>query len=684
MCIAPGPRYEIGDSSSAPTAKSTGGFRADYGFIATLDAEIRRNLDREIGYGITDVWEDPYEIAKEIPATDVAELGKRMTDFVTTVRQDTRFHARMARLMKGEAIAAREAWAQSMDASDTTRRRRQAQLVEALTLLRTLQTQMKITPRKAPRTRTTPATTTATTPMTDAAIRALISRGVADALVERIIQRNNNLNGDGSQGSGCVIARPVHPTREFTYTDFLKCQPMNFKGTEGVIGLTQWFERMETIFNISNCAVVNQVKFATCTLHGVALTWWKSHVKIVGQDTAYGWHFKREYQAKEQQRGNQGGNAKLSKKCMWWANAGTNRTCYRYGSQINNTPTTLDYYYDVELADEKIIGINTIIRGCTLNFLNHPFNIDLMPIELGSFNVIIGMYWLAKYHVVIVYAKKIVRILWGNETLIVRGDGSDWGNETCLNMILCTKMQKYLLKGCHVFLAHVTTKETKDKSERSARAPYRLASSKMKELSEQLQELSDKGFITPSSSPWGAPVLFVKKKDGSFRMCIDYRELNKLTVKNRYPLPRIDDLFDQLQGSSNKKEHEEHHKVILELLKKEELYSKFSKCEFWIPKKLCSAPILALPEGSEDFVVYCDASHKGLGAVLMQKEKVIAYASRQLKIHEKNYTTHDLELGSIVFALKIWRHYLYGTKCTVFTDYKSLQHILDKKELNMR
>ncbi|GJY89539.1 putative reverse transcriptase domain-containing protein [Tanacetum coccineum] len=100
--------------------------------------------------------------------------------------------------------------------------------------------------------------------------------------------------------------------------------------------------------------------------------------------------------------------------------------------------------------------------------------------------------------------------------------------------------------------------------------------------------------------------------------------------------------------------------------------------------KLCSAPILALPQGAENFVVYCNASHKGLSAVLMQNEKVIAYASRQLKIHEKNYTTHDLELGAVVFALKIWRHYLYGTKCMVFTDHKSLQHILDQKELNMR
>ncbi|GJS92914.1 putative reverse transcriptase domain-containing protein [Tanacetum coccineum] len=315
-----------------------------------------------------------------------------------------------------------------------------------------------------------------------------------------------------------------------------------------------------------------------------------------------------------------------------------------------------------------------------------------------------------------------------------------------------------MAKGCQVFLAQISAKKEEDKSEGKqikdvpivrdfpevfpedlpglpparpvefqidlipgaapvARAPYRLAPSEMKELSEQLQELSDKGFIRPSSSPWGAPVLFVKKKDGSFRMCIDYRELNKLTVKNRYPLPRIDDLFDQLQGSSyairtdkrtavfmdlmnrvckpyldkfviifiddilvyskDEKEHEEHLKAILEFLKKEKLgihvdpakiesikdwaspktpteirqflglagyyqrfiegFSKIAKSMMkltqkgikfdWVEKeentfqlikqKLCSAPILALPEGSKDFVVYCNASHKGLGAVLM-------------------------------------------------------------------
>nr|GFB91124.1 putative reverse transcriptase domain-containing protein [Tanacetum cinerariifolium] len=145
-----------------------------------------------------------------------------------------------------------------------------------------------------------------------------------------------------------------------------------------------------------------------------------------------------------------------------------------------------------------------------------------------------------------------------------------------------------------------------------AHAPYRLAPSKMKELAKQLQELSDKGFIQPSSLPWGTLVLFVKKKDGSFRMFIDFHELNKLTIKNCYSLPRIDDLFDQLQGS---KEEE-----AFQLLK----------------DKLCSALILALPEGSEDLVVYCDASLNGYGAVLMQREKVIVYASRQLRTHEEN------------------------------------------------
>ncbi|KAD6795357.1 hypothetical protein E3N88_06253 [Mikania micrantha] len=295
--------------------------------------------------------------------------------------------------------------------------------------------------------------------------------------------------------------------------------------------------------------------------------------------------------------------------------------------------------------------------------------------------------------------------------------------------------------------------------------------------------------LKPSFSPWGELVLFVKKKDESFHMCINYRELNKMTIKNRYPLPRIDDLFDQLQGSSYYSKTDlrsGYHQLRIQEndIPKTAFRTRYGHYEFWVmpfgltnvpavfmdlrnrackpyldkfiigihvdlakieaiknweaPKtptevrqflglagyyrrfieglskiaqsltslthkdrkfdwgdkqeaafnllkqKLCTAPLLSLPEGCDDFMVYCDASKQGLGGVLMQREKVIAYASRQLKVHEKNYTTHDLELGAVVFALEIWRHYLYGTKCTIFTDHKSLQHIFDQKELNMR
>nr|GEW42263.1 putative reverse transcriptase domain-containing protein [Tanacetum cinerariifolium] len=205
-----------------------------------------------------------------------------------------------------------------------------------------------------------------------------------------------------------------------------------------------------------------------------------------------------------------------------------------FRSLININPSTLDYSYDVELADGQIIGVNTVIQGCTLNFLNHPFNIDLMPVELGSFDVIIGYpVFLANITTKTIKDKSEEKRL---ENVPIVQDFSELFLED-LPGLLPTRQVEFqidLIPGAAPI----------------ARVPYRLAPSEMKEFSDQLQEISDKGFIRPSSSPWGAPVLFVKKKDGSFQMCIDYRELNKLTVKNRYSLPRIDDLFDQLQGSS--------------------------------------------------------------------------------------------------------------------------------------
>nr|GEU79011.1 putative reverse transcriptase domain-containing protein [Tanacetum cinerariifolium] len=304
----------------------------------------------------------------------------------------------------------------------------------------------------------------------------------------------------------------------------------------------------------------------------------------------------------------------------------------------------------------------------------HPFNIDLMPVELGSFDVIIGMDWLANIHAVIVCDKKIVRIPFGDEVLIVQEDRSDKGKKSTLSIISCMKTQKYMDKGCQVFLAQGTKKETEAKSQEKrledalivrkfsevfpedlpglpparqvefqidlvpgaapvARSPYRLAPSKMQELSAQLQELSDKGFIRPTSSPWGAPL------QGS-------SIYSKIDLRSGYHQLRVRDGIFQRRRLGHDMEE-----------------AAFQT----LHQKLCSAPILALPEGSENFMVYCDASHKGLGAVLMQKERVIAYASHQLKIHEKNYMTHDLELGAVVFTLKMWRHYLarkeenYGT-----------------------
>ncbi|GJS26060.1 putative reverse transcriptase domain-containing protein [Tanacetum coccineum] len=729
-------------------------------------------------------------------------------------------------------------------------------------------------------------------------LNQLIATRVAEALAAAAVthaastQEENNLGSNSSQNKTC------------NYKEFRAVMHENFHGTEGFVGLTRWFEKLESQFGISNVAEGDRVKFSSSTLLDGALTWWNVYVRSVTLDTAHAtpWSdfkamFIRKYCLRNE--------IKKMENELWNLKVkGTNLIAYNQRFQelillcpemVPNADRLLkpvDLHEEINMAQGKVLMLasyltaesvddttltyalllvttverhdirpktvklylvphtkedqeakedrqaivyslcaeaavkdNNIVNGtflinnvyalvlfdtggCTLNLQNHLFEIDLLPIELGSFDVIIGMDWMAEHRAKVVCYEKYIRVSYRNDMLIIQGERSRIKSELRLEVISSIKTQKYINQGCQVFLIQMMKEEKTKISKRRikdvlvvrdfsevfpkdlpglpptrqvefhielitgaapvARAPYHLAPAEIKELAEQLKELSDKGFIRPSSSPLGAPILFVKKKDGSFRMCIDYRELTKLTVKNHYPLPRIDDLFDQLQGSSiyskidlrsgyhqlrnkfvivfiddiliysrNEKEHEEHLKTILELLKKEELYAMFSKCKFWIntvkflghvidssgihvdpakieavknwaspttpleirqflglvgyyrrfiegfskivkpmteltqknqkfdwgeeqeeafqllKQKLCSAPILALPEGSEDFLVYCDASIKGLGTVLMQRMKVIAYASRQLKIHEKNYTTHDLELGAVVFALKI-------------------------------
>ncbi|KAL0540150.1 hypothetical protein IC582_024380 [Cucumis melo] len=512
------------------------------------------------------------------------------------------------------------------------------------------------------------------------------------------------------------------------------------------------------------------------------------------------------------------------------------------------------------------------VKTCQIEIAGHVIEVTLLVLDMLDFDVILGMDWLAANHASIDCSRKEVTFNPPSRASFkFKGEGS----RSLPQVISAIRASKLLSQGTWGILASVVDTREADVSLSSepvvrdypdvfpeelpglpphrevefaielepgtvpiSRAPYRMAPAELKELKVQLQELLDKGFIRPSVSPWGAPVLFVKKKDGSMRLCIDYRELNKVTVKNRYPLPRIDDLFDQLQGatvfskidlwsgyhqlrikdgdvpktafrsrygyyefivmsfgltnapavfmdlmnrvfrefldtfvivfiddiliySKTEAEHEKHLRMVLQTLRDNKLYAKLKQVSFlghvvskagvsvdpakieavtgwtrpstvsevrsfmglagyyrrfvenfsriatpltqltrkgapfvWskacedsfqnLKQKLVTAPVLTVPDGSGSFVIYSDASNKGLGCVLMQQGKVVAYASRQLKSHEQNYPTHDLELAAVVFALKIWRHYLYGEKIQIFTDHKSLKYFFTQKELNMR
>jgi hypothetical protein len=256
-----------------------------------------------------------------------------------------------------------------------------------------------------------------------------------------------------------------------------------------------------------------------------------------------------------------------------------------------------------------------------------------------------------------------------------------------------------------------------------AQSPYRMVEVELKLLKVELDSLLEKGFIRPSASPWGSPALCVPKKDETQCLCVDYHALNAVTIKNKYPLPQIGDLINQLRQAKffskidlrsgyhqMKIRPKDIHKTafvtrygqyeyivvsfgltnapayFMNMMNKV-FMDESGKCEASFQElktRLTTTPVLTLPNASKDFVVYCDASRQGLGCVLMQGGKLVAYASQQLRKHEENYPTHDLELAAVVHALKIWRHYLMGNKCDIYTDHKSLKCIFTQSELNLR
>nr|GEV87321.1 putative reverse transcriptase domain-containing protein [Tanacetum cinerariifolium] len=393
-------------------------------------------------------------------------------------------------------------------------------------------------------------------PLTQAAIRRMIKESV-DATIDAKQARHVNARND-ARGSG--------PAR-------------------GAVKLRRWFEKTKNVFRISDCAEGKKVKFVAATLPGPALTWWNAKAATIGLETVnqmpwtemkqlttaefYPIEEKVKQDKVREVRGRayaikdaepQGlnvvtGTILLNKRYAFVLfDSGFDKSFVdtRFSSMLNIDPVKIRASYEVELADIRVVSTDTILKGCTLNLVNHIFEIDLMLIELGMFDVIIDMDWLVKHDSIIICGEKVVRIPYENKTLIVESDKG----VSRLKVISCIKACKYVEQGCHLFLAHVTEKKSNEKHLEDLHVIRNFP----KVFSEELPGLPPprqvefridlKGLIRLSSSLWGAPMLFVKKKDGSFRMCIDYRELKKLTVKNYYPLLRIDDLFDQLQGSS--------------------------------------------------------------------------------------------------------------------------------------
>nr|GEU31058.1 transposon Ty3-G Gag-Pol polyprotein [Tanacetum cinerariifolium] len=486
-------------------------------------------------------------------------------------------------------------------------------------------------------------------------------------------ENSKNGNGeDGNVGNGNPNEngrgdRPV--ARECTYQDFMKCQPLNFKGTKGVVELTRWFDKMETVFHISNYPKKYQVKYATYTLLNNALTWWNSHKQTVRTDAAFSMSWgelmkmvpEEEYRIERYVGGlpdNIQGNVMSAeptrlKDAIRLANSLMDQKLKGYamknaknkkkvggqserqpqGHYMSDYPKLKDQNRRNKAGNKNGVGKargkayvlgggdansdSNVVKGTFL--LNNHY--DFVLLDSGADQSFMSSTFSTFLDIIpdtldVSYAVELAD-----------------GRVSEINTMLggCTL-------GCPIFVAQVMKKETIDKAEEKRLEDVPTVWDFSEDFPKDFPRLppTRQGFIRPSSSPWGAPALFVKKKDGSFRMCIDYRELNKLIVKNRYPLLRIDDLFDQLQGSrvySKIDLRSGYHQIRAreEDILKIAFRTRYGHYEFQVMPfgptnalaKLCSAPILALPEGSENFVVYCDASRKGLGAVLMQMKKMV-------------------------------------------------------------
>ncbi|GKB63451.1 putative reverse transcriptase domain-containing protein [Tanacetum coccineum] len=598
-----------------------------------------------------------------------------------------------------------------------------------------------------------------------------------------------------------------------SYKEFLACNPKEYDGKGGVVVLTCWIEKMEYVHDMSGCSIDQKVKYSVGSFMDKALTWWNSQIRTLSWEvtnhamvgaghTAYTDRFHElarlvphlvtpeirmierdcrgvprnvnpvnarnptvracyECGSTDHGRGNQGNQARGRAFML-----GVEEARQDPNIVTGLEPSDLGFRYEIEIASGHLVEIDKVIKGCKLKIEGHVFDIDLIPLDMG----------------VLIPDEKA--------RLLMSAKASDKKQEEIVVVRYFPEVFPDDLSGLPPIWEIEFRIELIPRATPIAKSPYHLALSEMEELLGQLKELQDKGlqFFSKIDLRSGYHQLRVHKGDipkTAFRT--RYRHF-KFTVMpfgltnapaifmdlmNRVCRPYLDKFVivfidDILIYSKTQEEHVEHLRLVLELLKKEKLYAKFSKCEFWLREvqflghvingngihvdpskieavknwkaprtptevrsflglagyyrrfienfskiaksltiltqksktfdwgeeqelafqtlkdKLCNAPVLALPDGPEDFVVYCDASGIGLGCVLMQRGKVIAYASRQLKIHEKNYTTHDLELGAVVFALKIWRHYLYRTKSVIYTDHKSLQHIFSQKELNMR